>query len=138
MPIPRFWKLIAHDHGQFGLVGGVRLHQPADSHDLARAGAGIVALGHESHLAVIVDEAHTREALVLGALLQFHPVEVAHVHAAFGERVMKIHQRGFVFRADGPDGDLGCRHRAEGASRSAWDRAGWPGAAGPICPYLFG
>ena len=45
------------------------------------AARGVVTLRHERHLAVVVDEAHARETLVLGALLQFHPVEVAQVHA---------------------------------------------------------
>jgi len=62
-------KAIAHDHRQFGLLGSVRLHQPADGYDLARPSTGIMALGHKRHLTIVVDEAHAREALVLGARL---------------------------------------------------------------------
>ncbi len=63
-------KIVPDQHGELGFITAVRLAKPPDSQDFAIAGSYALPLGHQSHLAVIIDEADSRQALVGHALVQ--------------------------------------------------------------------
>ena len=54
-----------------GLVPAAQLAQPADGEDLVLVGLRVKVVGHQRHLAVVVDEADARQPLVRDARLRF-------------------------------------------------------------------
>ncbi len=56
---------VGDQQGELGVAGAAELAQPADAQDLVPAvGDGRRSLGHQGHLAVVVDEADARQPLV--------------------------------------------------------------------------
>src|SRR5215210_3876912 len=80
-------EAVVHENGELGLVGdGVVPAEAGYAQDLRLPGLGVLALGDEGHLAVVVYKADARQALVGSSTREVHRVEVAHVDAPVGER----------------------------------------------------
>ena len=71
------------------------------------AGDGVLALGDQRHLAVVVDEADARQPLVRHALAELERMEVAERDAALGERLVELDQQRLVLGPDRPDQERG-------------------------------
>src|SRR5215210_336465 len=98
-------EAVVHENGELGLIGdGVVPAETGYAQDLRLPGLGVLALGDEGHLAVVVYKADAREALVGGPAGEVHRVEVAHVDAALGERLVELDHQRLVL---GPDGTHG-------------------------------
>src|SRR5215203_5474786 len=57
-------EAVADENGALGLVRGVHLDQPSQSKDLAFSGLRVLAVGHEHHLAGIVNKADAYQLLM--------------------------------------------------------------------------
>src|SRR5215212_5559171 len=91
-------EAVADEDRELSLVGdGAAAAEAGYAHDLTLFGLGVGPFGDERHLAVVVDKADARQALVCRALVEVHHVEVAHVDALFGEGLVEPHHKGFVF-----------------------------------------
>ncbi len=89
---------------------------------------GLLALRHQRHLAIVVDEADAGQALVRGALGQLQRLEVAQVHRALAELLVELDHQRLVLGTDGADGDpLAVLHRPSGHVHGP-GRDGWPSA----------
>ena len=77
MPSPWPWKRSPTSRANSASLAAVELAQAADAEDLVVAGRGVLAVGHQGHLAVVVDEADPGQAVVGDARAQLHRVEVA-------------------------------------------------------------
>ena len=77
------------------------LGEPPDADDV-RLVLRVARLGHQRHVAVVVDEADAREPLVGDALPQLHHVEVAEVHGPLGQGLVELHHQRLVL---GPNRD---------------------------------
>ncbi len=71
----------------------------------------VAPLGHEDHLAVVINEADAGERLVSGASAHRHHLEIALVDCIFREPLMKGDHQRLVFRANRTDGDSLTRFR---------------------------
>ena len=59
---------VGDEDGELGLVRAAQLAQAADGEDRRARPVGVALLGHQRHLAVVVDEADARQPLVRDAL----------------------------------------------------------------------
>jgi len=98
---------VADDQRELGFVGVPDLAQPADPPDLVLAGLGALSIGHQRHLAVVIDEADPSQSLVSNAGREFHGMEVAKRYAALGEGAVKVDEQWLIFGANWPESDLG-------------------------------
>src|SRR5215213_1207886 len=77
-------EAVADEDRELSLVGdGAAAAEAGYAHDLMVFGLGVGPFGNERHLAVVVDKADARQALVGRALVEVHHVKVAHVNALF-------------------------------------------------------
>src|SRR5918995_7416400 len=77
-------EAVADEDGELGLVGdAAAAAQTGYAHDLTFPRLWIGVFGDQRHLAVVIYKADARQALVGGALVEVHHVEVAHVDALF-------------------------------------------------------
>src|SRR5918995_1759092 len=94
-------EAVADEDGELGLVGdGAAAAQTGYAHDLTFPRLWVGVFGDQRHLAVVIYKADARQALVGGALVEVHHVEVAHVDALFREGLVEAHHQGFVFGSD--------------------------------------
>jgi hypothetical protein len=57
-------KVVANEKSKFGLLGAVSLAQPSYPAKVMLVGDRVLAVGHERHLAVVVDETDPGEAFM--------------------------------------------------------------------------
>ena len=107
VPSPRPWKRSLTTSGEFGFAGAPDLAQTTDPENLVVAGLGVLVIGHQGHLAVIVDEADSRQPLVSHPRGVLHGVEVAKRDAPFREGSVELDQERLILGADRPQNDLG-------------------------------
>ncbi len=81
-------RIVDGDGCQFGFVAAVQFAYASDRQNLVFAIAAL-ALGHQRHLAVVVDEADARQPLVRGALRQLQRLEVAQIDAALRQLLVE-------------------------------------------------
>src|SRR5215208_4685145 len=94
-------EAVADEDRELSLVGdGAAAAQAGYAHDLTFPGHWVGLLGDQRHLTVVVYKADARQALVGGALVEVHHVEVAHVDALFREGFVEAHHQGLVFGSD--------------------------------------
>src|SRR5918994_1466172 len=94
-------EAVADEDRELCLFGdGAAAAQAGYAHDLTFPGLWIGSLGDQRHLTVVVYKADARQALVGGALVEVHHVEVAHVDALFREGLVEAHHQGLVFGSD--------------------------------------
>src|SRR5215218_3913061 len=74
--------------------------EAAYTQDLGLPSFGVRHLGDEGHLAVVIYKADASQALVRGSPCEVHRVEVAHVDAALGERLVEPDHQGLVLWPD--------------------------------------
>src|SRR5262245_28829113 len=96
-------ELVGHQKRDLRTVDGVSANDPCDAGQAPRGILGV--LRHQRHLAVIVDEALSEQALMRHAYIEFQRKKVAHVYAHLGELAVKIHHERFVIRADWANGE---------------------------------
>ena len=106
-PWPWKWSLIRRANSA-SLVPRILLRRPTPRISCSPV-AGVLALGHQRHLAVVVDEADPGQPLVGDAGAELHGVEVAQRDAAFGEGAVELDQQRLVLGADRPDAGAWCR-----------------------------
>src|SRR5918997_515789 len=94
-------EAVADEDRELRLLGdGAAAAQTGYAHDLTFPRLWIGVFGDQRHLTVVVYKADARQALVGGALVEVHHVEVAHVDALFREGLVEAHHQGFVLRPD--------------------------------------
>ena len=89
------------------------------------AGLGILAVGHQGHLPVVVDEADPGQALVGDPRAQLHRVEVAERDGPLREGAMERDHQRLVLGADRAGGRAGAVLGGPGDRRIGSDTGGW-------------
>ena len=95
------------------------------------AGLGVLVIGHQGHLAVVIDEADPGQPLVSDPGRVLHGMEVAERHASLGEGTVELDQERLIFGTDRPEDDLGAILGGPGSDVLRGVRAGWPVEEGP-------
>ena len=106
VPSPCRLKLVGHDDRELRLGAGSFDSRPSGN-DLVFAGLRILAVDHQRHRPVVVDEAESRQALVRHPLAQVQHVEVAEIDAPLREGRVELDEQRFIFRSNRSDRHLG-------------------------------
>ena len=142
---------VGDEDAEFGFFAAEGAGEAADGEDFVGAGLGIDAVDDEGDFAVVIDAAAADEVGVGDARVEFLDLEITEVDGGVGEGEVEVDHEGFVFRADGTDGDFaGIFHlparnvlrgvRADGGARelSVLDVSGEKDHAGVEGEELFG
>jgi hypothetical protein len=92
----------------------VEFAEAADAENFRLLRLWVTALDHEHHLAVVVDEADSAQALVRDASVELQRREVAEIDAAFGERLVELHHQRLVFGTNRSNRDGGSVPQLQG------------------------
>src|ERR1051326_1735963 len=80
-------------------------------------------LGHDCHLAIVIDETDSGQAFVLHARAQFERSEIPEVNASLGKSLVELRHQRLVLGPDRPDRNSRAVLKSAGRDVLSWIRA---------------